>query len=240
MDHVGRLWVGTYGMGLYCYDETRLRIYRSEHGLPADAVDCLAAGAADEVWAGTRGGPAVCTDASVLPWGGTRGPAGKEVTALLVDSRGRLWLGLRSGWIYVSDGTAVWQAPPVHDMEGYRISSLVEDHHGRIWFGCRYGKGFGYYDGDQVRYFPADGGGEYPAWVGAMAADQQGNIWLGSAAPAKWDGLCRYDGESFVRVPGVAGTPVLAMCTDRQGRLWVGNQRWVEQARRWRLPAFHA
>jgi DNA-binding NtrC family response regulator/ligand-binding sensor domain-containing protein len=223
MDHVGRLWVGTYGMGLYCYDETRLRILRSGDGLPANSVDCLAAGTADAMWVGTRGGLAVCADDGVRPWAGSKGPTGKEVTALLVDSRGRLWMGLRSGWVYVSDGAGTRPLPVVPDMEGYRISSLLEDQQGRIWFGCRYGKGFGYYDDDEVRYFPADGANEYPVWIGAMAADQQGNIWLGSAAPAKWDGLCRYDGASFVKVPGVAGTPILALCTDRQGCLWVGT-----------------
>jgi DNA-binding NtrC family response regulator len=56
-----------------------------------------------------------------------------------------------------------------------------------------------------------------------MEVDLRGNIWIGSAAPAMWDGLCRYSQSTFERIGGLTGSAILSMHQDRAGHMWIGT-----------------
>jgi len=116
-------------------------------------------------------------------------------------------------------------------MDNYRIGNLKEDLNGRIWFGFPKGKGFGYCDGESTVCFLPNTEGKYPFWIGAMEVDRQGRLWLGSAAPGQWEGLCCYDGTTFAQVKGFGRIAVLALREDRDGVLWIGTSagvRWYD------------
>jgi ligand-binding sensor domain-containing protein len=56
-DSNDRLWIGTYGMGIYRYNLKRITALREEHGLPADGITCIAEDKERTIiWAGTREG----------------------------------------------------------------------------------------------------------------------------------------------------------------------------------------
>jgi len=224
LDSMGRLWIGTYGMGLYCYDATRVQIFQTGQGLPANPVNCLVEDAEGILWIGTRKGLVGYDGCSFSLLEGMEKFDEKEVTALLVDRSKSLWLGKRNGYLYVRYEGLVQE---ISEEEGYSINSLLEDQGGRVWFGFRYGRGFGYYEAGKVNYFRPGKGADYPSWIGAMEVDHKGNVWLGSASPAAWDGLCRYDGVSFHRIEGLSGCPILALCEDSDGRLWIGTSEGV-------------
>ncbi|MBI2504212.1 MAG: sigma 54-interacting transcriptional regulator [Candidatus Latescibacteria bacterium] len=223
IDRAGRLWIGTYGMGLYCYDTTRGKIYRREQGLPGDVVNCLEVSADGILWVGTEQGLARRSGNQFLPLEGI--DRNDIVASLLIDSRQRFWIGTRNGRLYAYKNGDLAQYLKSSLIGGYRISTIIEDLKGRIWFGCRYGKGFGYYEDGKVTYFSPEEAeaGQFPAWVGALGVDLQGNVWIGSSAPAMWDGLCRYNGTVFERVEGISGSAVLSMHRDRAGLMWIGT-----------------
>lgn len=223
VDRAGRLWIGTYGMGVYCYDTTRGRIFRKAQGLPGEKISCLEVGTDGTLWIGTEHGLVAYRNNQFIPIGGI--DKRDLATSLLLDKKQRLWIGTRNGRLYATERGVIEQHLRSAFMGGYRISTIVEDLKGRIWFGCRYGKGFGYLEDGKVVYYPPEEAvsGKYPAWVGGMAVDLQGNIWIGSSAPAMWDGLCRYDHVVFERVPGIAGSAILSLYQDRAGPLWVGT-----------------
>lgn len=223
VDRAGRLWIGTYGMGVFCYDATRTRIFRKIHGLPSDKINCLEVGADGILWIGTDHGLVEYRGEGFLP---IEGIDRRDVpVSMLVDRNGRLWIGTRNGRLYAHlDGKAE-QFLLQSQVGGQRVSSLTEDSADRIWFGCRYGKGFGYWEGGQITYHPPEEAvtGRYPAWVGAMAVDSHGEVWIGSSAPAMWDGLCRFSQARFSRVEGISGSAILAMHQDREGQMWIGT-----------------
>lgn len=223
VDRAGRLWIGTYGMGVYCYDTTRARIYRKSQGLPGEKITCLEVGAEGILWIGTEQGLVAYQEQEFLPAGGIDK---RDIAAsLLLDKRQRLWIGTRNGRLYVYHNGRADQFLTQSQIGSQRVSSLVEDQKGRVWFGCRYGKGFGYYEDGKIIYYPPEEavGGKYPSWVGAMEVDLQGNIWIGSSAPAMWDGLCRYNHVAFERIPGISGSAILSLHQDRAGLLWIGT-----------------
>ncbi|MCC7263834.1 MAG: sigma 54-interacting transcriptional regulator [Candidatus Latescibacteria bacterium] len=223
VDRAGRLWIGTYGMGVYCFDATRTRIFRQAQGLPGDKVACLEVGPGGTLWVGTDRGLVTYRGDQFLPFDGV--DRRDLAVSLFLDRKERLWVGTRNGRLYGIDKGEMTQYLNSSLMGGYRVSSIAADHQGRIWFGCRYGKGFGYWEEGRIVHHPSEkaAAGRYPAWVGALEVDSQGGIWIGSSAPAMWDGLCRYDQAGFSRVAGVSGSAVLSLHQDRAGRMWIGT-----------------
>ncbi|MBT7914671.1 hypothetical protein HN588_12270, partial [Candidatus Bathyarchaeota archaeon] len=100
-DSLDRVWLGTYGFGLLCYDESRVTSTDAARGLPADDVQGVTA-MGDQVWAATSKG-LVAVDGAVLPElvGDSTSYQIADVTAVTADSDGRLWIGKRNGAVYV-------------------------------------------------------------------------------------------------------------------------------------------
>ena len=229
VDSLDRLWIGTYGYGLLCYDEGRVRVFEGDDHLPPGPVLALSKCPDEGIWIGTAKG-VVCgrRDTFIPVRMSPEGDADEEtVTALLTDRAGQCWVGTRGGSVYCVADTGTRLCPAVEEMVGHTVGALVEDPDGRIWFSSRIGAGFGYYSGEQVCYYSPTGTSEYPTRIGAMHADPSGGVLLGSASPSSWDGLCRHDGRSSRPVPGISGTPILALCEARSGRLWVGTTEGI-------------
>lgn len=223
----GRLWVGTYGMGLFCYDDQRLRIYNEKHGLRSKAVQCVASDHAGRQWIGTKNGLSIWTEGSISDAPGSDILENTGITGLLEDSQGRVWVGTRTGWLDVIDRGEIATNSLGPVLEGHSIASLAEDKEGRIWFASPHGKGFGYLDDGGVHHFASEESSDYPSWVRALSASDNGGVWTGSSAPVLWDGLCRWAAGKWERIEGVSGVPILALAEDSDGRLWVGTNEGV-------------
>ena len=224
LDRVGRLWIGTYGKGLYCYDTMRIQVFQESQGLLAKPMACLAEDKDGTLWVGTKNGLAGYADDAFCSLEGAEEIEEYEVTSLLSDWRGWLWIGTMEGRLYVHREERLELIYVVTDTEGITITDLREDPKGRVWFGFRHGPGFGYHEEKEgVRIFRSEVGDAYPSKIGALEVDHQGNIWLGSGSPGTWDGLCCYDGVSFEAVDGISGSSILSLCEDRDGCLWIGT-----------------
>ncbi len=222
-DSEGRLWIGTYGLGLYCYDETRLQITRMDSVSPSASVTCLNTDSHGELVLGTRQGVFALGDAGFSALRKSETLSNAEITGVLFDSSDQLWLGTRNGWIYSRIQGTLNQ----HELDpaflGYSIDALVEDNHGRIWYGSRSGQGFGCIADGKSEFFPPGGNANYPSWVRAIARDRLGGMWLGSASPGDWDGISRYREGEFEQINGFSGAAILSLMEDRDGRMWVGT-----------------
>ena len=219
IDRSGRLWVGSFGQGIYCYDETRFRRYLDEEGQPIPRARCLTEDRNGRLWVGTIQGLYGRHQGSFQA---SSRLGEREITALLVDRQQRLWAGTREGRLYLQDKRGL------RDVFGTSaqdiVFSLVEDGQGRVWFGARFGTGVGYFEDGRTHLLPQTEV-DYPTWVGALAVDEEGILWIGSASPAKWDGLCRWDGTSFERVAGLSGVSIYALYFDEDGILWMGSNK---------------
>ena len=221
LDSVGRLWIGTYGMGLFYYDSVRFKIFQTEQGLPSNSICCLAEDANSTLWIGTKEGLLGYNGNRIIDINDLIEVENKEITSLLIDSRGRLWIGIGDGLLYYYDGNQLNLVTGSSSQD--IIFNLIEDERGRIWFGAKFGGGFGYCKENKIKQYKGDEERIYPTWIGAIEVDQQGIIWLGSTSPAIWDGLCQFDGKSFQRISEISGSPISALCADKDGGMWVGT-----------------
>ena len=159
-DGTGRFWIGTYGMGLYCYDMTRMEIYGTQQGIPTDGVECIAEDAEGRLWIGTKKGlvryegnhySLVCEEERLNQ---------NSIVNIMVDHRNQVWIGTSNGLIFVYENGKTKFCVWVDELKGYRIDHLTEDNNGRIWFGSPYGKGFGYWEAGDIIFFLHHGNGE--------------------------------------------------------------------------------
>lgn len=132
----------------------------------------------------------------------------KNIRTLLVDDKGRLWVGTKFGANLIEQGRI--RSFTVHQgMPNDNIWGLHQDRSGNIWLGTD-GAGVLRYAGEAfVNYTMSDG--LCSDLVMCLVPDQRGDVWLGTYG----NGICRMDG--------------MAMLTTHDGlpnnTVWCGVQR---------------
>lgn len=103
------------------------------------------------------------------------------------------------------------------------------DRAGNLWFGSS-GEGVYRFDGNSFTQFTTNEGLNTNV-VHCLLEDQSGNIWVGTT-----DGICRYDGSRFTKVPIAVPDPsvlvnpqpprtneIWSMLQDKSGKFWFGT-----------------
>ncbi len=115
------------------------------------------------------------------------------------------------------------------------VHSIVQDGQGFMWFGTE--DGLNRFDGYDFKVFrpdPADPASLSDRWITALAADAEGNLWVGT----RQGGLNFYDAVSgkFTRylhdedISGsLAGNLIQTIYIDHLNQVWVGTQHGLDQ-----------
>ena len=222
VDRLGRLWLGTYGMGLLRCETDRVALFRTDHGLPTDRVRCVERNSQGMLWAGTTGGLArQKKEGSFETRDGTSQLLPFEVTSL-ASGDGNLWVGTRTGRVYMGCGGSVARCADVDEATSQSISALVVGRDGKAWFSSSHLDVLGYFLDAQSFVIAQDV--RHPAHIADMAIDSQGLVWVASSNIAQWDGLCCIDTHDFTLNRQVAlGVPVFSLCRADDGRFWIGT-----------------
>jgi len=144
------------------------------------------------------------------------GLPGNQVTSLLQDNYGRLWVGTMKG-LCVYDGLTFNRFDKGNPIYDNPITSLMQDHEGNIWIGT-IRKGVCKYNGTSFEFYNTSTG-LLSDNVNALAEGKDGNIWIGTA-----EGLNRYDGKffhSYTSLRGLINNNILSLSFDKQGTLWI-------------------
>jgi signal transduction histidine kinase/ligand-binding sensor domain-containing protein len=237
-DGAGFIWIATQD-GLNLYDGYRVTPLRHQphnpNSLPANLLTSLAehtSKGTSRIWIGTYRGLVSYEPARhqftryVHDPGDPSSLAHDQVQALLVDSRGTLWVGTSAGLDRMDARTGAFSH--VRALPGF-ITSLAEDRDGAIWAGTPHGLLRLAADGSEpVRYVhsSSDPGSLAHDYVRSLLADGSGRVWVGTDA----GGLDRFDRERgrFVHHtagPGrgrISGNSINALVEDAEGGIWVG------------------
>ncbi len=220
----GELWVGTWGDGV-----ARQRPDGSFVGVPtrdgtagAKRIRTISEDRRGRLWIGADDGLWRVTDSYLVRVAGAKLLDDVPITAVLLDSRERLWLATR-------DRGACRLSPELEALECLGVDqgladnsvyALHEDHEGSMWLGT-YGGGVSRLSTEGFFNF-REGAGLAHANVYSFAEDRDGNIWVGTngGGAGRWDGT-RW--ASFTTRDGLAHDKVVSLLALTSGELALGT-----------------
>tara|TARA_R110002096_G_scaffold159011_3_gene324580 strand:- start:202 stop:4500 length:4299 start_codon:yes stop_codon:yes gene_type:complete len=237
------LWVGTSTGEISQHNLDRLWFPHyiadpaDKESLSHNSVWGISEGADGKVWVGTEEGlnlfdPKTETFSRELKdSSGSKILPEDYIYCVLVDGKGRIWLGTRGGGLLRKD-------PGQHDFRAYRrnirkpgslpgdsVSTLFEDHAGQIWVGVL-GSGLLRFS-EESESFEAVKNGDELRFVNQLHQDDDGRIWAASVGRGLW----YYDREtdemrSYFELPGISAEipfeNIYAIATDQDGSVWLG------------------
>ncbi len=195
--------------------------WQVESGLPQNTVESLAQTPDGYLWAGTELGLArydglrfTVFDTETTPQIGAN-----EITALLADRDGSLWIGSNGGGI-TRYQHGVFRRFTTHDgLTSDVIRALYQDAQGTLWIGTD-GGGLNTYRKGKFGAITSKDGLPNDA-VFSISGARDGSLWVGTHA-----GLARIAGTSirqFHVADGLSNEYVKAVHVARDGSVWIGT-----------------
>ena len=221
----GVVWIGTFDAGLLVFDG-ELRAVRDERDGSGAAPRVITLHATPQaVYVSTWGGGLRRVRFDTVPVvtirPATESNAAKDVTAILVDPGGTVWLAIYGGPIYRRDpGEDEFRALDANRHNNYAIAGGERE---ALWYGGETGlRRFDRRTGEVSRFEhdPDDPESPGAGFVTCLLEDSEGRLWVGTSE----GGLQRLheDGRSFETFE-VSGNYVTVLYEDGAGTLWVGS-----------------
>ncbi len=143
VDDMDRMWVGTWGGGLYRMSlseaSTRATRFGSESFVGSDIVLALAQAPDRSLWFGTYDAGVVrMAGRDVRRWSMANGLPGNDVRAIAFDSVGGTWIGTQSGLVLIRD-TLVQVFTEEDGLTSTSIRVLYAEKNGTLWVGTQGG-----------------------------------------------------------------------------------------------------
>ena len=177
-DRYGRLWVGTANQGVYMLagdgSNVNVRAFRptSSH------ITCLFVDRNNTIWAGSAKLGAAFADLNCPEFTHVSTDNYEDVSALLEDKNGNLWIGFDGAGLMMKAANATTTYSALRgQLPSNNITTITTDENSNILIGT-YGGGISRLEGNRfVRLFPTH---ELLRYVKAMTTDRHGTIWVGT------------------------------------------------------------
>jgi ligand-binding sensor domain-containing protein/class 3 adenylate cyclase len=141
-----------------------------------------------------------------------------NVTALLHDALGQLWVGTTEGLLRGDSNFISYKALP--ELAGKEITALTETPDHEIWCGTQDGL---YRISPVVTERLGTSAGLPEELIRALAVDAQGTVWAGTNfGAARWNAATKRF-TPFTTANGLSNNAVTTLFVDRQQTLWIGT-----------------
>ena len=220
----GHLWVATpTGLDLYEKEKSTFRNVEKVTGINAISSD-----REGNLWIGYYSdGVARFRQGSFVTYTTKDGLSDDQVTSVVQDGAGNVWIGTGKGLDHLRDGRFTTHAIP-NLKTNPRINALALDRDGNLWAGTNDDVFQVKYDAHcpagacRVQFVPMTT--EFSKRrVRVILGDQQGAVWIGTDL----DGLIRYQNgqfTTFTQKDGLAHDAIRGLCQDKDGSLWIGTR----------------
>ena len=224
-DSQQRIWVGTWGGGLACFENGKWQTFTTRQGLHSNEVTCIREDSQGRLWIATDSGLNVLEKGQIEDGG----LAGKSLLNITFDQNGHLWAGCwraasSGGGLFRSDGRFWDSFSTRQNLPGLEILKVFNDSKGKIWVGTYeqgVGAGVGCYDGKTwTRYTRRQG--LVNDCVYSMFEDPAGNMWFGTIG-----GISIFDGKiwhTLTHKDGLIDNRVYCMLIDSHKKMWFGTE----------------
>ncbi|MBN2183706.1 MAG: helix-turn-helix domain-containing protein [Candidatus Krumholzibacteriota bacterium] len=234
-DRDGALWVGSENSGLWKVAGRRAAGHLDkESGLSGNIVRAVIIDDRDRLWAGTKdAGLTVITGDRTLPlsgeaarsilhMGSAEGLLSDNITALLQDRTGTVWVGTDRGLNFFSSG-AVGRPGNSVIFGNQAVQALHESSEGVLYAGTK--DGLWILSGAVFEKAAGDSGGSKFDVI-SILEDSSGRVWAGT----KGDGLRSVSGgriSSCTSRDGLPGDFIYSIIETPPGRLWISCEAGV-------------
>lgn len=234
-DSKGNVWIGTDGSGIRYYSPSNRRFYNptlefmSMNLFPRgqEIVTAFEIDKDDNLWFGTTDGLAYYETSSKKGLRLTQGNglAGNEVSSLLIDSQGLLWVGSRGrGLTKIIDSLIT----RVELNEAFTARCMVEDKDGNIWIGTET-KGVLVFDRERIIKRLRERNGLLADYITSLAVDHHNNIYIGTNRGINKFVQSEDKIYTYTQKNGFTGIEAKsnASFTDKEGKIWLGSVEGV-------------
>lgn len=227
-------WISTYGNGLFALDQenkTMVHLRNQKEGgqqLPSNYLLSLAEDKTGNIWVGTEhGGLAKIThkksNAETFVPGDPTSERNRIVRLVFEDSKNRIWLGTKSGQIYVYSNdlkTLLWQ----HNFRRGLPYTMEEDAQGNFWIGTK-GQGLLIMDKDFVSIYQSDHDVGSERNIYDLLHDKDKRIWIGTYGNGLYLAHLEQGNLHLHGFPELnqQQSRIRTLLEDEQGRIWVGG-----------------
>lgn len=226
MDHRGMIWLGT-DAGLYRYDGDRYQAVIGDQSLHAKEITAIYADYKEEgqLWIGYKDGTVATLGSGpsgLRLWSIEEGHPKAEITAILRDSAGILWIATYGEGLYLHNGVHLYNFNVDDGLADEQIYSMALAS-GEVWVATDHGVSICSWDEGRkgIRNLDTNAGLPDEIVYKIMAADE--GVWLGFHN----EGFCYYDLNSRTismhSVEWPFGT-ILDMAQARDLSLWIVTQ----------------
>jgi len=185
-DSAGRIWIGTVEHGLF-YSADGEIVPAPDSLLRKENIVALAAGEADQIWAGTSMGLRCFSHGQVTKVAGVE----TEVSALLVDRRGTLWFGTRGQGLGRYESGKLDFLKKSDGLSSDNVLALFEDAEGSLWVGTL--DGLSQLSDVKFPIFSSHEGMSEGS-IHSVVSSKNGGLWVGGDA-----GLAYFDGTNAIK-----------------------------------------
>jgi diguanylate cyclase (GGDEF)-like protein len=225
-DRDGSFWLATAGQGVVRLREGRAEPYGTREGLSLDTVISLFEDREGALWIGTDGtGLDRLRDARVVTLAAREGLPDEYVWTVLEDRAGRVWMGTNNAGLVQFENGATRQFVAPGAATNRRINAMVEDERGALIVASS-GNGLLRLEGG--RLLPHPMAASLPAFVNALYADREGNLWVGGER----GGVFVVRGtelRAIGRREGLVDEEIRVIAGDGEGNVWVGTDHGLSR-----------
>jgi ligand-binding sensor domain-containing protein len=214
-DREGNIWLGTL-RGLLKYNGRSFDRQWIGNDPPSTLISSLAADPNGGIWVGLKGSVLNIKNGKMVEtFNWNDGIPDDDLSALLIDRKGRLWFGSDHG-VGMIENRQLTMFTIKDGLPCDEVESIKEDSHGRIWCvtrtGVVYRKDGEFFQLSQ-KQIPLD-----DVRVTVVHEDSSGHLWFGTMnGVTEWSDsvLARYDTRD-----GLSGDIVRGIAEDTEGNLW--------------------
>lgn len=250
VDSKNQVWAGTYGDGLYEFNQLGQRFVKVEHDLSEKGatVWSILEDRQGNLWVGDGSHVHVRPQDSQVFYRYTyseadlTSPGNYVVNQLFEDRAGDIWLGYFPSGVDVVDRQAsafhnyAYSSTNPRSMTDGGVSSIIEDERGNFWVGAGYGLNYFERNKNNFTRFtfdPKNAKGIGGSTVLSIATGKAGNIWLGlwSAGLNSLDPRTR---EFTHYLPdnspySMRGREVWSVLEDSEGQVWLATEEGLNR-----------
>lgn len=219
-DRKGKLWIGTYGDGVYCYSNNLFYRIDLQKELYTQTILDIYIDHKGDCWFATlqKGVCHYSTSEKTFQFISEKeGLSNNHVRSICQDNAANFWFGTSGGGVCHYFGKQFTHYDQRSGLGGNFIYSVHKDAENRLWVGNS-NQGVSVFQGKEFIQYNSSNG-FISNKIKSIISDKNGIVYFGTEGK----GVFAFDGENFSQIRGISQQYIRAFALDATGNLWIAT-----------------